>query len=421
MELRVKPAGIIALLAVIALICVGVALFSANAGKEVATEQIMTDNAPAGEVVLASSKTKKDWLDPQAEIFNKKYAPKATVRIDYAETRDTYQDIINGKAKPALWAPSSTQWVGALDDVWKKKNNGKPLYDTSNNAEYKIYIKTPMVILTTKDKAKFLQDKLGGAGQTFENLRALSSGKMKCPWGAFKYSYADPINAGSGFMVVSMFVADYQQKHLELKTLDDVVHSAGFKNALKELNTAYVYDEPAFNGSGDLFKSFITNKTKYDFIITYESNALKEAAKDPNLAVVYPNPTGTVDMSVIALTGANWISTGQKNGARAFMQQLGEPQAIKAGVETDFRTAFEDSGADLTPQLNKLAGQGFRPVFTPVQLPPYAPVNEAASEWRQLTKASPEIAALQATNGTPGGAKAVSGTTGASPAASVEK
>lgn len=394
MELRVKPLGIIAILALVA-VAVGVAwAVSGNLVKRESANAVPGDDGIGGEILFATSKTKKDWLDEQAELFNRRYADKnVKVVIEYGETRDSYQDIINGKKKVALWGPSSTAWIGALGNYWQT-NRGKALFDTANPEEYKVYLKTPMVILTTRDKASYLQPLLAANGDTWDNLRDLSTGKTVCPWGKFKYSYADPINAGSGFTVLSMILTDFTNKHREIKGTDAVAKSKPFAEYMKALNTSYVYDGPAFRGSTDLLKSFVADPKRYDFIVTYESNALKESLKNPDLAVIYPNPTATTDMSIVAFTGAEWLTPQQKKGAKLFMQFLGEKPAMEAGVKTAFRTANPMPGVSLNPELNKVAAQGFQESFTVAELPSYEPVNEAAANWRKLTKPTPDIVAL---------------------------
>lgn len=394
MELRIKPLGIITILALIA-ITVGIAwAVSNNLGKQQIVNEIKPDEGIGGEILFATSKTKKDWLDEQSELFNQQYADKKVkVIIEYGETRDSYQDIINGKKNVALWGPSSTAWIGALGNYWQT-NKGKPLFDTAKPEEYKIYLKTPMVLLTTKDKVAHLQPLLAANGKTWDNLRDLSTGKIPCPWGKFKYSYADPINAGSGFMVLSMVLTDFTSKHPEINGTDAVVKSKAFAEYMKALNTSYIYDEPAFKGSTDLLKSFLADPKKYDFIVTYESNALKEALNDPKLAVIYPNPTATTDMSIVAFTGADWLTPEQKKGAKLFMQFLSEKNAMEAGVKTAFRTANPMPGISLNPELKKVAAQGFQESFTASELPSYEPVNEAAANWRKLMKPSATIVAL---------------------------
>ncbi|MBC8141513.1 MAG: substrate-binding domain-containing protein [Armatimonadetes bacterium] len=395
MELRVKPLGIIVFLALFAIIGTAVYFFANNQGKDEVITEIAPDTGIEGaEVLFASSKTKKDWLDEQAELFNQKYADKKVkVVIEYGETRDSYQDIINGKKNVALWAPSSTQWVGALGSYWTKNRGGK-LFDTAKSDEYTVYLKTPMVFITTKDKATFLRSQLAMPGKSLDNLRDMSTGKTKVPWGTFKYSYADPVNAGSGFAFLSTVVSDFSKKHPELGSSDAVVRSKPFLEYVKELSTRYVYDEPAFKGSTDLFKSFVADPSKYDLVYTYESNALKEALKNPNVAVVYPEPTATTDMSIVCFTGAKWLTPAQIKAAKLFMDFLKQKPALEAGVKTSFRTASVVDGVSLNPELKKAATQGFQESFSGIELPSYEPVNESAAAWRTIARPNEGVRAL---------------------------
>ena len=396
MELRVKPLGIIVVAALLALIGVGVAVWSTNQGKnDAAVEYDDTRKMEGAEILFISSETKKDWLDKQVERFNAENIGKVKVTIEYGETRDVFQNIVTGKSKPTLWAPSSTAWVGRLGDYWQKEK-GTAIIDTSDPATYRLYLKTPMVFLTTQDRATFLRPLLSENNKTWDNIRALSVGQIKPSYGEFKYSYADPLNAGSGFMTLSMIITAYGQSQPSAANLsaEQIVKLPGFKQFVKDLNTRFVYDEAAFKGSSALSKSFSADPKKYDLICTYESNALKAALKDPKLAVIYPNPTANVDMSIVLLSKADYLKPEQIAAGKVFMKFLAEKDAMQAGVETMFRTSAVTPGVSLDTELSKVAKQGFQTGVQSAELPPYDSVNSAAAIWREVTKTPAPVQAL---------------------------
>ncbi|MBC8103526.1 MAG: substrate-binding domain-containing protein, partial [Cytophagales bacterium] len=300
MELRIKPLGLFALALLLLGISLGVTrlLNRGVASAENAPRSGSNGVRGGGEVLLVTSKTKKDWLQTEIEKFNAKNQGRLTVKVEFLETRDALQEILNGKVKPALWAPSSPIWTSRLGEAWSVGHGGKKLLSVSDPATFRIYLRTPMVILTTKEKAPALRAILGGS-DPWNGLRGLNTGSRSVPWGTFKYTYADPLNANSGFLTLGMILADYGQRTQPSVDLKIVAESDGFKSFVRDLNTKLVYDEPSRKGSSDLFKAFLADPNRYDFITTYESNAIGAAEKNPELAVIYPMPTAVAEQSVV--------------------------------------------------------------------------------------------------------------------------
>ncbi|MBC8101440.1 MAG: hypothetical protein H7Z41_02475, partial [Cytophagales bacterium] len=162
-----------------------------------------------------------------------------------------------------------------------------------------------------------------------------------------------------------------------------VAESDGFKSFVRDLNTKLVYDEPSRKGSSDLFKAFLADPNRYDFITTYESNAIGAAEKNPELAVIYPMPTAVAEQSVVLLSGGDWLTPEQKAGGQEFLRFLAEADSLKDGVKSRFRPANPSGEANLTGAINALKGQGFQQTYSGVELPPYEAINDAAYNWRK--------------------------------------
>ena len=60
-------------------------------------------------------------------------------------------------------------------------------------------------------------------------------------------------------------------------------------------------DAPVREGSSALMKAFLDTPDRYDVITAYESAALEAAAKNPEVAVLYPNPTVASEQVVVVL------------------------------------------------------------------------------------------------------------------------
>ncbi len=332
-----------------------------------ATDANSGDVAAAdNEILLLTSATKKGWLLDQIGKFNAQNGGKYRVTTKFMETRDAMHAILEGKVKPAIWSPSSTIWTSRLAQAWQQKN-GKPILNLDDTTSYRVFFRSPLVFLTTKAKLPKLKPILGGG---WDKLRT-SSG--------IKFSHPDPLTSNGGMMTIGLILADYASQTGGDPT--EIANSAKFRLYLQQLERGLVFDLPAQGGSSSLFKAFVKDPNRYDFITTYESNAIDEAIKNPQVAVIYPNPTA-VSENVGAVLQGDWLSNTQQEGARAFLQFMGSEAAMREGLAYHFRPAQSGGTLSITNTLNQLRGQGFQQSFSAVELPPYTALNDAAFQWR---------------------------------------
>ncbi len=335
----------------------------------------------ANAVTLLTSKSSKGWLLNQIEKFNAQQASAGgslKVVPQFVETREAMHGILEGTIKPVLYAPSTTVWAQRLQSAWKEKH-GSDILNMDDAASYRVYLKTPLVLVTTQDKARFLRPLLGRPGG-WQKLHDLSTGKIKAPWGKWQWSHADPLTANSGTMTLGAILADYANASAQ-DDLAAVARSQKFRSYVRELEGGLKFDLPAQSGSSALFAAFVADPSRYDCITTYESNALAAAAKNPALAVIYPQPT-VVSESVSAVLSTEWVSPQQKKVAQDFLQFLGSPDSIREGV-TEGQRPIASSDTTQAARLSGLSAQGFNQSFTSVELPPYEALNAAAFNWKQ--------------------------------------
>lgn len=146
------------------------------------------------------------------------------------------------------------------------------------------------------------------------------------------------------------------------------------------MHRGFVFDETIDKGTGAVTRAFATGALKCDLITTYESSALAACADNPNLAVIYPNPTAVAEQTVCAL-GAPYVSAEQRAGARVFLTFLGTREAQRDGLRFHQRP-IRSAGGSLSSELSDYAGQGFRESFASIELPGYNALNAAAYQWR---------------------------------------
>lgn len=324
------------------------------------------------EILLVTSNTKKGWLLDEIGKFNASNGSKYRVVTRFIETREAMHAILDGKIKPAIWSPSSTIWTARLSQAWQQKT-GNAIIDRGNADAYRVFFRSPLVFLTTKSKVATLRPLL----KNWDTFRQKSGTKVS--WGKLKWSHADPLTANSGMMTLGLILADYtNQTGADPGVAAD---SAKFRAYLQGIERGLVFDLPARGGSSALAKAFLRDTSRYDFISTYESNAIEAAQNDPTLAVIYPSPT-VVSESVGAILKGDWLSETQRQGARAFLNFLGSETSMREGLQYYFRPAQSGGALTLAPILSQLRAQGFQQSFTSIELPPYEALNSAAFQWR---------------------------------------
>ncbi len=385
---RIKPGGWVLLILLLAAILFGVrscrGLLTARQGGPAPSSGAGTGLTPqqaeGGDILISTSGTKQKWMQAEIDKFNAQTTSgKASLQL--AESRDAMQGILAGKSQPTIWSPSSPVWVYRLADLWPKEHGGAQIAEVSNTQVYRTLFKSPLVFLTTRAKAVFLRPILSGPAP-WAGIRQLSMGQRKAPWGKFRFAYADPLNASSGTLTMSLIISEYGRLH----SSNDLAAAAGtpeFATYLSQINRAYVRD-PLATGSSSLEKAYTANPGSRDFITAYESAALAAVERDPNFAIIYPSPTAVSDQTATLLSAA-WISPAQKATALAFLDFIGKPEALDDGVQYFFRPS-QNGAATLSARLGPNSRAQFQPQYTTIDLPPYDALNEAAAQWHSDMK-----------------------------------
>ncbi len=333
-------------------------------------------------LTLITSATKKGWLESQVERFNTEKG--GNVRIEYLETRDALQAVLNGKQKPTLWSPSAPLWATRLSEKWAEDHGGTALVNDSDPNAYRVYLRTPIVFVTTKQKAGFLRPLLSGP-RAWANLGNLSEGKKKLPGATrpFVWAHADPIKSNSGFLTLGLLLDAYVQSTNGAVTAEQAASSGGFAAYLRKIEATMPLDAAVRQGSSALMKAFVADPNRYDVITAYESAALEAAVKNPDLAVLYPSPTVISEQAVILING-DWVTPDQKDQAAELLTFLGGEDSLRDGVNTHFRPTRQSGSVSLAPEIARRRAQGFQQTFTSVEVPSYEALNTSAALWNKV-------------------------------------
>lgn len=350
--------------------------FGGGTGGAASTVNPTTPPASGSDILVSTTGTKQKWMQAEIDKFNAQ-AQGGHARLNLTESRESMQGILNGKLKPTVWSPSSPVWTDRLADLWPKTHGGAAIADVNSSDTYRVLFKSPLVFLTTKEKAGFLRPVLSGTNP-WEAVRQFGLGSRRCPWGPLRFSYADPLNASSGMLTMSLILTEYGRTH----GAGDLTQAAGspqFSAYLGQIDRSYVRDA-AVSGSSKLEQAFSAGTGGRDFITAYENAALGAAADHPDLVLIYPTPTADAEQGA-ALLSAPWVSSDQKATAKAFLDFLGQPQALSDGIGYDFRPS-RNGGQALADHLPPAVRTQFQQSYTSVDLPPYDALNEAAAQWR---------------------------------------
>ncbi|MGI4789487.1 MAG: substrate-binding domain-containing protein [Janthinobacterium lividum] len=388
---RIKPGGWIIILIVLAAIFFGVrschnvmaSRQSAGGNGDMSASSSggsTSAQAANGDILVSTTGTKQKWMQAEIDKFNQQSAA-GKVTLQLAESRDAMHGILDGKMQPVLWSPSSPVWVYQLANVWPGAHNGAQVVDVNGSQNYRALFKSPLVFVTTKEKVGFLKPILSGPAP-WEAIRQLSLGQRKAPWGAFHFAYADPLNASSGMLTMSLIITSYVQAHGQGDPVA-AASSSQFATYLSQINRAFVRD-PAATGSSDLEKAYTSSPHSRDFITAYESAALAAVEKNSELAIIYPSPTANADQTIYQLSGP-WVTASQKTTASAFLDFLSKPESLDDGVQYYFRPA-QNGAQTLAARLSPAVRAQYQSSYTSIDLPPYDALNEAAAQWRTEMK-----------------------------------
>lgn len=352
-----------------------------NGTRTTSTPASETPSGADNEILFVITPAKKGWVTDQITRFNEKQGGKWKIVTQPYPSREGMHAILTGAVKPVLWSPGSPMWPTRLAQVWKAQYS-TTLLDMSDPNAHRAFLRSPLVFLTTKQKAKYLRPLLGGTSP-WTALRELSTGHRKVPWGRFKFSHADPLTSSSGMMTLGLILYDYALRGAQTGqsgNLDRVATSPAFIRYVRELETSLVYDKDAQAGTTALTKAFLKDPSRYDFITAYESAALEAAPNNPNIAVIYPSPTAVSEHAVTLLNGG-WITPTQREGALAFISYLGSAEALREGLKYQFRPAQSGGDLSLNQVLSQHSSQGFQQSYSTIELPSYQALNAAAYQW----------------------------------------
>jgi len=336
---------------------------TATAPTNADTSNPMPIAASPGNVIFLTTKTNLPWIKQQVDEFNQT-SPGFGIRVDTLATREAMQGIHNHTAQPTIFNPSTQLWLTRIGDLDHFVDN--------SSADYKVLFKSPLVILTTKKNLPMVR-------QIFQGNNAWDNVRQQSKFGKLRFSFADPINASSGTLTMSMMLREYA-KRTGQTNLVATANSAGFKSFLKDLTSGW--ERANTQKSADLEKAYGQDQSNRDFITAYEAAAIKAVNDNSNLAFVYPNPTVDANQAAAVLK-APWVSAEQRKNAEQFLAFLSTPEQLAKAADFNFRPTINGAG-ELESRVKGPAASYFQTSYLSTETCPYAALNDAAAVWNGI-------------------------------------
>jgi len=337
-------------------------------------------NEGVADIELLTTADKASWVRAQSYKFNYLHQGQYQILLKYLDSREAMQKVIAGAEKPVLWSPESPMWISRANDVWRE-HSSRDLVAMDDFSSFRVLLRSPLVFLTTRDKAAYLRPYLGGA-KPWTNIHDICNGRIQLPHGPLRFSVADPLQSNSGAASVGMMLTEFAASQPSSTSILNVAGEPEFADFLSTIARNAVVDPSSKLGTGALADAYEHHPDSYDFIVTYENLAYKAARRNPNLVVIYPSPT-TVAQTSMSIVDGPWVSPAQRKGANAFMTFVSRRESIELGEKYMMRSAISGTGASVEDRLTDARNTGFEASFTSEDGPPYAAVNVAAAQWRK--------------------------------------
>ena len=352
------------------------------------------DNVPSGTVLLpiASSNTKRDWLDQVVESFNAAENKTAAGNVIKAEVQHvtsggSMNAILDGELKPVVWSPGDQSWVAQANAQWKQRTN-QPLI--SQECPATIYAPLGFAMWRPMAEAMGWPDKPIG-WDTIVDLASNPKGWEAYghpEWGQFRFGHTHPGYANSGLLSMTAFVYGVAGKTEGLTAAD--VYSPKVEEAMRKLEQVtakYGSQAPAL-----LELMTVQGPSYLHAAAVPEANVLQyniQRGDELRFPLVFIFPAGGTiwaDHPYCILDNADWVTDEQQEAAAVFRDYLLSEDQQKLAIDNFLRPL--DPNIPLHAPLDLATGTD--PRVTTEQIPalpsPSAEVSEAVVDLFLTTK-----------------------------------
>jgi Ca-activated chloride channel family protein len=327
---RVTFFGIVfAALAIIILAIILQFLNGLGNGAEATGDGEAATDLPRGAVLvtLASSNTKRNWLDQVTTQFNAEEhttsaGNRIIVQVSHVTSGGSMNAILDGSSQPVAWSPGDQSWVEQANAAWQQREN-KAI--ASEPCPPTIY--APLGFAMWRPMAELLgwpDEPIGW--DTIVALAADPEGWSRYgrpEWGEFRFGHTHPAYANSGLLSMTAFV---------------------YGIAGQELTPAEIYSEEVQSALFELEQ----NTSKYGRqapalleLMAREGPSYLHAAAVPEADTVRFNVERADDHPYCILDHTEWVTPEEAEAAALFRDYLLEPEQQALAVDNYLRPLDE--------------------------------------------------------------------------------
>jgi Ca-activated chloride channel family protein len=365
-------------------------------------------------VTLASSNTKRNWLDQIVEQFNAADQTTAAgnhivAEVEHVTSGGSMNAILDGELSPVAWSPGDGSWVEQINQSWQQRAN-KPI--NSQTCQATVY--APLGFAMWRPMAEALgwpETPIGW--DTIVDLAADPEGWAsygRPEWGQFRFGHTHPGYANSGLLSMTAFVHGVVGSEGQL-TPAQVYEAEEALRALEQNTSKYGRQAPALlelmarQGPSFLHGAAVPEADTVRF------NIERGDELQFPLAFIFPSG-GTIwaDHPYCILDNADWVSAEQAEAAAIFRDYLLDRQQQELAVDNYLRPL--DSAIALHAPLT--LENGTDPSITPEIVPalpsPDAGVSTAIIDLFGITKRKATVIVVLDVSGSMEGEKIRSAT-----------
>jgi Ca-activated chloride channel family protein len=364
---------------------------------------------PAGSVYvsIASSSTKKEWLDQAVASFNGISKNDSSLQVngkpifvevileelepgkkDHYRSGSMVTDILSGKIKPTIASPAEESWIFKLNKEWQAANS-KPI----STGQAPGLVRTPLVIAMWESRARALDCWPSPKPQcTWERIRALAANpdgwKMfgRPDWGKFKLGYGYVGESNSGTVTAAILCMRGLGKTRGL-ALGDVSTGNGCGQMIAGVEKAKVHSGKK---SAWLLDRMRTGGPEYlDAITTYEQEVVEfnknpSGLREPMVSVYPQDGTVVVTHPFAILDGAAWVSPERVKAAEMFRKFLLSAEQQSLLLKYALRPA--NPQAPLGPPIEAAYGANPAAKLVTIEMPDTLVFDRVREVWHNIKK-----------------------------------
>jgi len=371
---------------------------------------------PAGTVLvtIASSNTKRNWMDQIVEQFNAgnfetSDGNSIIAEVEHVTSGGSMNAILDGNLTPVAWSPGDPSWVEQMNIAWRQRSN-----QSINSQDCQATIFAPLGFAMWRPMAEALGWPDSAIGwDTIVELAADPEGWAsygRPEWGEFRFGHTHPAYANSGLLSMTAFVHGVVDSEGQL-TAAQVYDAEDAMRALEQTTSKYGRQAPALlelmarQGPSFLHGAAVPEADTVRF------NVERSDELAFPLAFIFPSG-GTIwaDHPYCVLDNAAWVTDEQAEAGSIFRDYLLESEQQALAINNYLRPL--DTSIPLHDPMN--LDNGTDPRVSPETVPalpsPDASVSAAVIDLFQITKRKATIIAVLDVSGSMEGEKIRSAT-----------